>query len=78
MPVDEVVIRDMPQLYYTALRALEYYESSSEWSPASSAGVSRHTSRKAFSREKRLDGGLSTWLHGVLSHLLVSAARRHT
>ena len=80
MPLDEVLIRDMPQLYYTALRALEYCKPSGEHPAASSADVLRDASHTPFSREKQLDrsGGFSIWLHGVLNHLLVSATRRQT
>lgn len=80
MPLDQLVIPDMPELYHAAVRALEYCEPSGEHSAASSAGVLRDASHTTFSREKRLDrsGGFSTWLHAVLNHLLVSAARRQT
>lgn len=77
MPIDEVVIFDTPQLYYTALRALEYCE---RYGECSSADVLRHAPHTKLCRAKRLAGSgpISTWLHAVLSHLVVSAARRQT
>jgi hypothetical protein len=78
MPVDQVLIPDMPQLYDAAVRALMHCEPSDEHPAASSGGPSSGPFHTTVSREGRLDrnGGLSAWLHALLNHLAACAARR--
>lgn len=72
-------IQDMPELYYAAVRALEYGEPSSEHSPDNSARASRDASR-TFSPGKQFEkhGSFSNWLHSWFSYLVGSPERRQT
>jgi hypothetical protein len=78
MPLDQLVIPDMPELYYAAVRALEYSEPSRKHSADSSVGALRDACLPKFSRIKMFHrhGGFSCWLHNFFSHLVVPMLRR--
>jgi hypothetical protein len=80
MPLDQLVIPDMTELYYAAVRALEYSEPSNKHPSDNSAGALRGACLPTFSHAKLFHrhGGVSSWLQNFLSHLAVSVLRGQT
>jgi hypothetical protein len=80
MPLDQVVIPDMPELYYAAVRALQYSEPSRKRSSDSPAGALRDACLPKFSHTRLFHRhqGFSSWLHKFLSYLVAPVPRRQT
>lgn len=80
MPLDQVVFADMPELYYAAVRALQYCEPPREHPSEIVAGVLRDACPTPSSQGKHFEqhGGLSSWLHGLFEYFVVSPARGQT
>jgi hypothetical protein len=79
MPLDQLLIPDMPELFYTAVRALNYCEHTSDQSPEGRTGLSLlDASRPAFSQRKQFQppasfpGWLRHLLGGVWSRIVAS------
>jgi hypothetical protein len=72
MPLDQVVIPDMPELYYAAVRALRYSEPSCRHSSDGSTGALRDACLPKLPHTKLIHrcGGFSSWLHNFLSYLV--------
>lgn len=79
MSLSPIVIPDMPELYYAALRALEYREISPKNCSESSSAPLRHGIPPTLSHRKRIrqHGVLSGWLHNVFSYFAVRAFQGH-
>ena len=80
MPLDQLVIPDMAELYYAAVRALEYPRPSNKHPSDNSAGALRGPYLPKFSHTKLFHRheGFSSWLHNFLSHHPVPLLRRQT